>query len=56
MTRKPKKAVERLAPVADEILDQFGPAEGMSMEDIDGGAVSIWWGGKTGNPWPERCG
>ena len=35
MTRKAKKAVERLAPVADEVLDQFGPAAGMSMEDID---------------------
>ena len=35
MTRKPKKAVERLAPVAAEVLDQFGPAAGMSMEDID---------------------
>ena len=35
MTRKPKKPVERLAPVADEVLDQFGPPAGMSMEDID---------------------
>ena len=35
MSRKSKKVVARLAPVADEILDQFGPAAGMSMEDID---------------------
>ena len=35
MTRKAKKVVERLPPVADEVLDQFGPAAGMSMEEID---------------------
>jgi putative transposase len=35
MPRTPKKAAEKLAPVADEILDQFGPATGMSMADID---------------------
>jgi hypothetical protein len=28
MTRKAKKPVERLAAVADEVLDQFGPAAG----------------------------
>ena len=35
MSRTRKKTTERLAPVADEVLDQFGPAAGMSMEDID---------------------
>ena len=35
MPRTPKKPAEKLAPVADDILDQFGPAAGMSMEDID---------------------
>ena len=35
MPRSPKKQVERLAPVADTILDHFGPAAGMSMADID---------------------
>jgi transposase-like protein len=35
MPRTPKKVVETLAPVADEILDQFGPATGISMADID---------------------
>jgi hypothetical protein len=35
MPRKPKKPAEKLAPVADEVLDQFGPASGMSMADID---------------------
>jgi len=34
MPRTPKKRVEKTAPVADEILDQFGPATGMSMEEI----------------------
>ena len=35
MPRTPKKPAEKLAPVADEVLDQFGPAAGMSMEDIN---------------------
>ena len=35
MTRTRKKPTERLAPVTDEVLDQFGPATGMSMDDID---------------------
>ena len=35
MARTRKKPVEKLAPVADEVLDQFGPAAGMSMEDIN---------------------
>ena len=35
MPRTPKKPVEKLAPVADAILDQFGPAAGMSMAEID---------------------
>ena len=35
MSRAPKKPAERLAPVAEEILDQFGPSAGMSMEDIN---------------------
>ena len=35
MPRTPKKPVEKLAPVADAILDQFGPASGMSMAEIE---------------------
>jgi len=35
MPRTPKKPAEKLAPVANEILDQFGPAAGMSMGEID---------------------
>jgi putative transposase len=35
MPRSPKKPVEKLAPVADTVLDHFGPAAGMSMADID---------------------
>jgi putative transposase len=35
MARIPKKPAETLPPVADEILDQFGPAAGMSMDEID---------------------
>ena len=35
MPRSPKKPTENVPPVADEILDQFGPATGMSMEEID---------------------
>lgn len=35
MPRTPKKPTEKLAPVVDEVLDQFGPAVGMSMADID---------------------
>jgi putative transposase len=35
MPRTPKKPAEKLPPVADAILDQFGPATGMSMADID---------------------
>ena len=35
MPRTPKKPAEKLAPVADAILDQFGPAAGMSMAEID---------------------
>jgi putative transposase len=35
MPRKPKKPAEKLAPVADEVLDQFGPKSGMSMDDIN---------------------
>jgi len=30
-----KKPAEKLTPVADAILDQFGPASGMTMADID---------------------
>jgi transposase-like protein len=35
MARTRKKPAEKLAPVADEVLDQCGPAAGMSMEDIN---------------------
>ena len=35
MLRRSKKPGEKLAPVADAILDQFGPATGMSMAEID---------------------
>jgi transposase-like protein len=35
MARTPKKRLEKAAPVAEEILDHFGPASGMSMEDIN---------------------
>ena len=35
MPRTPKKAAEKLPPVAHEVLDHFGPAMGMSMADID---------------------
>ena len=35
MPHTPKKPAETLAPVADAILDQFGPSAGMSMADID---------------------
>lgn len=35
MPRTPKKPAETLAPVADTVLDHFGPAAGMSMADID---------------------
>ena len=35
MARTPKKAAERLDPVAEAVVDQFGPASGMSMEDIN---------------------
>jgi len=35
MPRTRKKPVGKLPPVADEILDQFGPATGMSMAEID---------------------
>jgi putative transposase len=35
MSRVPRKPVEQLAPVAEEVLDQFGPAAGMLMEEID---------------------
>jgi putative transposase len=35
MPRTPKKRAEKAPPVADEILDQFGPATGMTMEEID---------------------
>jgi transposase-like protein len=35
MPPTPKKPAENLAPVADAILDEFGPATGMSMADID---------------------
>jgi transposase-like protein len=35
MPRTPKKPAEPLAPVTDAILDQFGPASGMSMAEID---------------------
>jgi transposase-like protein len=35
MPRTKKKAPEKLAPVADAVLDQFGPATGMSMAEID---------------------
>jgi transposase-like protein len=35
MPRTPKKPQEKLVPVADAVLDQFGPRTGMSMADID---------------------
>ena len=35
MARSRKKPTEKALPVADEILDQFGPATGMSMDEID---------------------
>jgi putative transposase len=35
MARTRKKPVERQPAVAEEVLDQFGPAAGMSMEDIN---------------------
>ena len=35
MSRTPKKPAEQLAPVAEEVLDQFGAASGMSMDDIN---------------------
>jgi len=35
MARQTKKPVEKLAPVADAIVDEFGPATGMSMTEID---------------------
>ena len=35
MPRTSKKPTETLAPVADAILDQFGPTSGMSMAEID---------------------
>jgi putative transposase len=35
MPRPPKKRAKRAAPVADDILDQFGPATGMTMEEIE---------------------
>ena len=35
MPRTPKKPTEKLPPVADAVLDQFGPAAGMSMDQID---------------------
>ena len=31
----PKKSVEKLPPIDAAVLDQFGPAAGMSMADID---------------------
>ena len=42
MSRKPKRPAEKLAPVADEILDQFGPKAGMSMEEITAATVELW--------------
>jgi transposase-like protein len=35
MPRTPKRRAEKAAPVADEVLDQFGPAAGMSMDEIN---------------------
>lgn len=35
MPRRLRKPAEKLAPVADEILDHFGPTAGMSMDEID---------------------
>src|SRR5262245_13495156 len=35
MARTPKKPAEKLAPVADDVLDQFGPSTGMSMDEIN---------------------
>ena len=35
MPRTLKKPAEKVAPVADAVLDHFGPATGMSMADID---------------------
>jgi len=31
----PKKPTEKLPPVAEDVLDEFGPAAGMSMDQID---------------------
>jgi putative transposase len=68
MPRTPKKRAEKAAPVADEVLDQFGPATGMSMEEIDaatrrlkaalvermlGGELSYHWGYASGETKPE---
>jgi putative transposase len=68
MPRKPKNPAEKLAPVADAILDHFGPATGMSMADIDaatrrlkralveralGGELSHHLGYRAGDPKPE---
>jgi transposase-like protein len=38
MPSTPKKPVEALPPVADDVLDHFGPASGMSMPDIEAAA------------------
>ena len=35
MARTRKTPVEKLPPVTEDVLDQFGPASGMSMEDIN---------------------
>lgn len=35
MPRTPKKPTERLPPVAEDVLDRFGPATGMSLADIN---------------------
>jgi putative transposase len=35
MPRTVRKPAEKLAPVDDQVLDQFGPATGMSMADIN---------------------
>jgi len=71
MPRSPKKPVETLAPVADTILDHFGPAAGMSMADIDaatrrlkralmermlGGELSHHLGYRPGEPPPDAPG
>jgi transposase-like protein len=65
----PKKSVEKLPPIDAAVLDQFGPAAGMSMADIDaatrrlkralvermlGGELSHHLGYGPGEPRPDE--